>query len=123
LPASDFWELFIECARCSHVVPRHLYPYEHQCSKRTKASVGEPSSDRTDDNKGSVEDELEGFLQEVNDAVAQVYPDEEEANAGPPLAQEALDSYYLSDLDDEDDDGASDDGWDSDLPTVLSLFQ
>lgn len=123
MSASNFWDLFIECARCSHIVPRHLYPYKHQCSKRAKG----PSSNVAGGDSADVDDDLGSLLEEVDDAVAQDYPDEDQVNAGPPLAREAFDSFDTDEEEDddsvEDDDRAPDDGWDSDLPTVLSLFQ
>ncbi|KAJ2922537.1 hypothetical protein H1R20_g14571, partial [Candolleomyces eurysporus] len=40
LEASKFWELFVECAKCEHIMPRNLYPYSHQCSKKTRDGAG-----------------------------------------------------------------------------------
>ncbi|KAJ3517390.1 hypothetical protein NMY22_g13978 [Coprinellus aureogranulatus] len=34
VPEAQFWKLFVQCAQCGYVLPRHLYPYEHQCIKR-----------------------------------------------------------------------------------------
>ncbi|TEB19273.1 hypothetical protein FA13DRAFT_1802484 [Coprinellus micaceus] len=45
LPASDFWAQFVQCAACDYVIPRHLYPYAHRCSKRIRRPHDEtPSS-------------------------------------------------------------------------------
>lgn len=52
-PASEFWELFIQCAECSYVLPRHLYPYSHTCSKRkrTEKEVEEAEEDEEDEDE------------------------------------------------------------------------
>lgn len=31
LPADDFWEVFVQCVTCRKVIPRHYYPYIHEC--------------------------------------------------------------------------------------------
>ncbi|KAJ2929082.1 hypothetical protein H1R20_g8017, partial [Candolleomyces eurysporus] len=72
LKASQFWELFIECASCQHVMPRHLYPYSHRCSKRTR------DSDTTD---AVPEEDSEG--EEPKGPGAEV-----DEPAGPPTATE-----------------------------------
>jgi hypothetical protein len=47
LPPSQFWELFVECAACGHVLPRYRYPYAHRCQKRARGPeepTGRPST-------------------------------------------------------------------------------
>ncbi|KAJ3534279.1 hypothetical protein NMY22_g6996 [Coprinellus aureogranulatus] len=31
LPAEQFWEVFVQCVDCKRVIPRHYYPYIHEC--------------------------------------------------------------------------------------------
>ncbi|KAJ3539560.1 hypothetical protein NMY22_g4685 [Coprinellus aureogranulatus] len=31
LPSEEFWEVFIQCVDCKRVIPRHYYPYIHDC--------------------------------------------------------------------------------------------
>ncbi|KAJ3533084.1 hypothetical protein NMY22_g7480 [Coprinellus aureogranulatus] len=40
LPEAEFWDLFIQCAECGHVVPSAQYPYFHRCAKKGKVSLG-----------------------------------------------------------------------------------
>ncbi|RXW13048.1 hypothetical protein EST38_g12804, partial [Candolleomyces aberdarensis] len=37
VPASEFWALFVQCAKCGFVMAKYRYPYAHQCPKRPKA--------------------------------------------------------------------------------------
>ncbi|KAJ3501009.1 hypothetical protein NMY22_g19068 [Coprinellus aureogranulatus] len=41
LPEAEFWNLFIQCAECGHVVPSARYPYAHRCTKKGKIALGE----------------------------------------------------------------------------------
>lgn len=43
LEPSKFWNLFVECARCGHIMPRNLHPYSHHCSKKTR-DLSSPAS-------------------------------------------------------------------------------
>ncbi|TEB32504.1 hypothetical protein FA13DRAFT_1790799 [Coprinellus micaceus] len=41
LAENEFWELFIQCATCGHVLPRAAYPYAHRCAKKVKVAEGD----------------------------------------------------------------------------------
>lgn len=32
LPATKFWDLFVQCTKCNYVMPRHYFPYAHPCT-------------------------------------------------------------------------------------------
>ncbi|KAG2012171.1 hypothetical protein CC2G_012206 [Coprinopsis cinerea AmutBmut pab1-1] len=34
LPEDRFWELFVQCLECKHILPRYLFPYSHRCCRR-----------------------------------------------------------------------------------------
>ncbi|KAJ3500390.1 hypothetical protein NMY22_g19276 [Coprinellus aureogranulatus] len=33
LPGTKFWDLFVQCTQCNHVMPTHHFPYSHKCSQ------------------------------------------------------------------------------------------
>lgn len=42
LPAKEFWDLFVQCLDCQHIMPRFLSPFRHPCCKKAaKRKVSE----------------------------------------------------------------------------------
>ncbi|KAJ3550551.1 hypothetical protein NMY22_g399 [Coprinellus aureogranulatus] len=33
LPGTKFWDIFIQCTQCNHVMPAHHFPYYHECTQ------------------------------------------------------------------------------------------
>lgn len=42
LPEAEFWEAFVQCAKCGHILPTSIYPYAHRCSKKVKIAMDVP---------------------------------------------------------------------------------
>ncbi|KAF6749784.1 hypothetical protein DFP72DRAFT_852347 [Ephemerocybe angulata] len=61
LPGPEFWNLFVQCARCERVFTRDLYPYGHRCHKRMIILGGSQSDyDTSDDDLVDGKEEMSG---------------------------------------------------------------
>ena len=40
LSSEKFWDLFVQCTKCKFVIPRHYFPYQHECASRPSAARG-----------------------------------------------------------------------------------
>ncbi|KAJ2934430.1 hypothetical protein H1R20_g2682, partial [Candolleomyces eurysporus] len=65
--ASEFWSLFVQCAKCGFVMAKHRYPYAHQCPKRPRTidnleanQEGEDLSDQSQERRDLEAEEESG---------------------------------------------------------------
>lgn len=100
LPASNFWGLFIQCAECNHVVPRHLYPYRHRCSKRIRGAELEGTSGESNASDESAEAGVrDGGEAELGSDGGE---DSDSGNSGIPETVSEMLARFSRDADDED---------------------
>ncbi|RXW14369.1 hypothetical protein EST38_g11483, partial [Candolleomyces aberdarensis] len=112
LPASEFWNLFVQCARCGFIMGKHRYPYAHRCPKRLRNLEEEANTGGAVDNQNDDEEDEENGssvgVPEDYDYYLQFAPPEIPSPDVSSDSELEIDTDDLSGLDEDDDDNLPD---------------
>ncbi|RXW16681.1 hypothetical protein EST38_g9171 [Candolleomyces aberdarensis] len=118
LSASEFWKLFVQCARCGFVMAKHRYPYSHRCPKRPKPL--EDDLAKTNETGDSQNDDEEENEDAITDGDSRDYDYYYQFASAPATPQDDVSSDSEWEIDPED--FPVQDYSDDDLPDPLTVL-